>query len=101
MSRQTLNRDAFKKRISVLAVSVPAENASLFLKSQELKGYAGGFACPYHWLTAGTCRSIINLPKTKSVVHDPSTPDKKLVLFRVPEFGQLLWCCSPLMWYID
>ena len=34
----SLDCDAFKKRISVLAVSVPAEKASLFLKSQELKG---------------------------------------------------------------
>lgn len=38
MAQLTLNRDAFKKRISVLAVSVPPEKASLFLKSQELKG---------------------------------------------------------------
>jgi hypothetical protein len=38
MAQQTLNRDAFKKRISVLAVSVPVEKASLFLKSQELRG---------------------------------------------------------------
>ena len=40
-------------------------------------------------LIAGERRSIINLPKTKSVVRDPSSPDKRLVLFRVPEFGQL------------
>jgi hypothetical protein len=38
MARQALDRDAFKKRVSVLAVSVPPEKASLFLKSQELKG---------------------------------------------------------------
>ena len=45
-------------------------------------------------LIAGGHRSIINLPKTKSVVHDPSSPDKRLVLFRVPEFGQLSFRAS-------
>ncbi|KAF9650538.1 hypothetical protein BDM02DRAFT_3154834 [Thelephora ganbajun] len=74
MAQQTLNRDAFNKRASVLAVSIPAEKVSLFLKSQELKG------------------SIINIPKTKSVVRDPSSPDKRLVLFRVPELADL---CEP------
>ena len=42
MAQQTLNRDAFKKRISVLAASVPADKASLFLKSQELRGCVSG-----------------------------------------------------------
>lgn len=46
MYRQTLDPDAFKKRISVLAVSVPAEKASLFIKSQELKGYARELLAP-------------------------------------------------------
>jgi len=90
MARQTLNRDAFKKRISVLAVSVPAEKASLFLKSQELKGCVWKIAGFHSCLIPGPRRSIINIPRTKSVVHDPSNPDKRLVLFRVPEFGQFL-----------
>jgi hypothetical protein len=90
MAQQTLNRDAFKKRISVLAVFVPAEKALLFLKSQELKGWVLGSPGVRHWLIAGPCRSIINIPKTKSIVHDPSNPDKRMVLFRVPEFCQFL-----------
>jgi len=92
MARQTLNRDAFKKRISVLAISVPAEKASRILKSQELRGYVRTTA-GFHSVLTGLRRSIINVPKTKSVIHDPSNPDKRLVLFRVPEFGQFLWCC--------
>ena len=48
------------------------------------------FTSLYRWLIMGTCRSIINIPKTKSVVQDPSSPDNRLVLFRVPEF-----CLSP------
>lgn len=94
MARQTLNRDAFKKRISVLAVSVPAEKASRFLKSQELRGYVRTTA-GFHNVLTGLRRSIIDVPKTKSVIRDPSNPDKRLVLFRVPEFGQFLWCCVP------
>lgn len=47
MAQQALSRDAFKKRISVLAVSVPPEKASLFLKSQELKGCVRRFDCLY------------------------------------------------------
>ena len=54
-----------------------------------------GVMTPHNWLTARTYRSIVNLPKTKSVISDPSSPDKKLVLFRVPEFGQFMRCCSP------
>ena len=38
MAQLTLNRDAFNKRVPVLAISVPPERASFFLKSQELKG---------------------------------------------------------------
>ena len=90
MAQQTLDRDAFKRRISVLAVQVPAEKASLFLKSRELKEYVRGLFGLHNRLTVGTCRSIINIPKTKSIVPDPSSPDKRLVLFRVPEFGQFL-----------
>lgn len=91
MSQRTLDRDAFKKQISVLAVSVPAEKASSLLKSQELKGCARGLFAPHSLLTTGTCRSIINIPKTKSVVQDPSSPDMRLVLFRVADFGQFHW----------
>jgi len=92
MAQQALNRDAFKRRISVLAASVPVEKASLFLKSQELKGCVRGICGLCSCLIVGTSRSIINIPKTKSIVHDPSSPDKRLVLFRFPEFGQFLRC---------
>ena len=90
MAQRTLNRDAFKKQISVLAVSVPAEKASLFIKSHELRGCVLRDSGFYSWLIPRPHRSIINIPKTRSVVHDPSNPDKRLVLFRVPEFGQFL-----------
>ena len=91
MAQQSLDRSAFKKRITVLAASVPAEKASFFLKSQELKGSVASVRLPSRRLTTGTCRSIINIPKTKSIVQDPSNPQKRLVLFRVPEFGQFLF----------
>jgi len=54
MSQQTLDRDAFKKRIPVLAVSTPAENASFFLKSQELKGFVLRVVRLRNWLTTVT-----------------------------------------------
>ena len=77
-----------KKRISVLAVSVPAEKASLFLGSQELPGgrvfgeIAGFHSCLTSNPWTPLRMSIINVPKTTSIVHDPSNPDKRLVPFR-------------------
>ena len=47
----------------------------------DLLTFTGGLTTPAY-------RSIINMPKTKSVVQDPSNPDRKLVLFRVSEFGR-------------
>ena len=89
MAQQTLNRDAFRKRISVLAVPVPAEKSSFFIKSPELKGcICPVFGHRHDWLITSDCSSILNLPKMKSVVPDPSDPQGRLVLFRVPEFGR-------------
>jgi hypothetical protein len=88
MAQQTLDRGAFKKQITVLAASVPVEKSSLFLKSQELKGCETRVRLYLQPAYHGAYRSIINIPKTKSIVQDPSDPQKRLLLFRVSEFGQ-------------
>lgn len=70
---------------------MPAEKASSFLKSQELKGSVASVRQPSRRLTTVTYRSIINIPKTRRIVQDPSDPQRRLVLFRVPEFGLFLF----------
>jgi hypothetical protein len=53
----------------------------------------GKYPFIHRLLITSVRRSVINIPKTRSVVQDPSNPDKRLVLLRVPEFGLFL---SPL-----
>ncbi|EPQ60251.1 hypothetical protein GLOTRDRAFT_102061 [Gloeophyllum trabeum ATCC 11539] len=70
--KDTLDKSVFRKTLPVLAARVPSPKAGLFLKSEALR------------------RSIINLPKIRSVVPDPSdSKDTRLVLFRVSENADL------------
>ncbi|KAF9567773.1 hypothetical protein CPC08DRAFT_626229 [Agrocybe pediades] len=66
--RDRLDKDAFKKTLSVLGARVPPERTRVLLKANELKNY------------------LMDLPKIRSVVSDPSQPDgDRLVLLRVSD----------------
>ncbi|KAH7910443.1 Met-10+ like-protein-domain-containing protein [Hygrophoropsis aurantiaca] len=63
-----LDRDVFQKTIPVLAARIPASKTGSVLKSEAMK------------------RSIIDLPKVRSVVPDPVDPQTgRLLLLRVSE----------------
>ncbi|TFK56856.1 hypothetical protein OE88DRAFT_1709346 [Heliocybe sulcata] len=66
----SLDRSVFHKSLPVLAARVPSPKAGILLKSEALK------------------RCIIDLPKIKSVLSDPTgAKDTRLVLFRVAQEG--------------
>ncbi|KAF9469806.1 Met-10+ like-protein-domain-containing protein [Collybia nuda] len=68
----TLNKDAFNKSIEVLAARITPARTGSVLKAEALK------------------RSIMDLPKIRSVVVDPSDPDgDRLVLLRVSKEAEL------------
>ncbi|PPQ79404.1 hypothetical protein CVT25_002674 [Psilocybe cyanescens] len=61
-----LDREAFRKKLSVLGARVPPERTRVLLKANELK----------------SC--LMDLPKIRTVVSDPSQPDgDRLVLLRM------------------
>ncbi|EGO00870.1 hypothetical protein SERLA73DRAFT_121278 [Serpula lacrymans var. lacrymans S7.3] len=67
-----LDKDAFRKTITVLAARVPPSKTGSVLKSQAMRGF------------------LMDLPKIRSVVYDPSHPDgDRLVLLRVSEEAAL------------
>ncbi|GJJ13231.1 hypothetical protein Clacol_007482 [Clathrus columnatus] len=56
------NRNFFRKDIPLLAVRVSAPKAGIFLKTPVLKGF------------------LLHIPKVKTVVHNESNPQERLVL---------------------
>ncbi|KAF9225543.1 hypothetical protein BS17DRAFT_873360 [Gyrodon lividus] len=70
--KDSLDRTAFRKSLSILGVRVPASKTTTILKSEQLKRY------------------IIDLPKIRSVVWDPSGgKDCRLILLKVTEEAAL------------
>ncbi|KAG9314128.1 Met-10+ like-protein-domain-containing protein [Chiua virens] len=70
--KDSLDRDAFHKSLQVLGVRVPASKTASVLRSEVLKKY------------------IIDLPKIKSVIWDPSgVQDRRVVLLKVQEEAAL------------
>ncbi|KAG1757249.1 Met-10+ like-protein-domain-containing protein [Suillus lakei] len=67
----TLDRDAFKKTIPVLAARVPASKTGSLLKSDVMK------------------KSLMDLPKVRSVLRDPRDDLDRLVLLNVSEDASL------------
>ncbi|KAF8560111.1 hypothetical protein OG21DRAFT_1492514 [Imleria badia] len=66
--RESLDRNAFRTSLHVLGVRVPANKTTSILRSELLKRY------------------IIDLPKIKSVVWDPSgNQDRRIILLKVKE----------------
>lgn len=71
-SKGTLDKSAFRKSLDVLAAKVPAAQTGILLKADPLK------------------RSIMDLPKVRSVVVDPSDPvGSRLILLRVSKEAEL------------
>ncbi|KAK0466351.1 Met-10+ like-protein-domain-containing protein [Desarmillaria tabescens] len=71
-SLHPLDKDAFRKRISVLALRVPPNKTNSIIKSTALR------------------RFLVGAPKLSPVVKDPSNPDgDRLVLLRITEKAQL------------
>ncbi|KAF8346952.1 S-adenosyl-L-methionine-dependent methyltransferase [Amanita rubescens] len=71
--KDNLDRDAFRKSIPVLAVRVPPTKTAFVLKAQPMK------------------RVLMDLPKIRTVVPDPSDPDgDRLVLLGVANEADLL-----------
>ncbi|KAI0046610.1 hypothetical protein FA95DRAFT_1582974 [Auriscalpium vulgare] len=73
---ESLDRTAFRRTIPVLAARVPAAETTALLKADALR------------------RSIINLPKVRSVVGE-HTDARKLVLLRVQREVPELTVCKP------
>ncbi|KIK87033.1 hypothetical protein PAXRUDRAFT_831869 [Paxillus rubicundulus Ve08.2h10] len=70
--KDSLDRTAFHKSLRVLGVCVPATRTTTILKSEPLKRY------------------IIDLPKIRSVIWDPSgEKDRRVVLLKVTEEAAL------------
>ncbi|KAJ8593255.1 hypothetical protein M405DRAFT_731817 [Rhizopogon salebrosus TDB-379] len=67
----TLDRDAFKKTILVLAARVPAAKTGYLLNSEVMR------------------KSLMDLPKLRSVLRDPHDDHARLVLLNVPEDAAL------------
>ncbi|KAG2155495.1 Met-10+ like-protein-domain-containing protein [Suillus clintonianus] len=67
----TLDRDAFKKTIPVLAARVPASKTGSLLKSDVMK------------------KSLMDLPKVRSVLRDPHDDLERLILLNVSEDAAL------------
>jgi tRNA (guanine37-N1)-methyltransferase len=65
----TLQRDVFKRTIPVLAARVPASKTGFLLKSDVMK------------------KSLMDLPKVRSVLRDPHDDLGRLVLLNVSEHG--------------
>ncbi|KAF8640691.1 hypothetical protein AX17_000347 [Amanita inopinata Kibby_2008] len=71
--RDRLDRSAFQKTLSVLAARVPPKKTGNLLKAPPMK------------------RALMDLPKIRTVVPDPSNPDgDRLVLLRVANEADLL-----------
>ncbi|KAF5385376.1 hypothetical protein D9615_001220 [Tricholomella constricta] len=71
-SLSTFNRDVFTKQFDILAVRAPAAKTGRILKAPEMK------------------RSLMDLPKIRSVDVDPSDPqNNRLVLLRVSDKAEL------------
>ncbi|PPQ66369.1 hypothetical protein CVT26_011088 [Gymnopilus dilepis] len=70
--RDRLDKDAFKKKLTVLGARVAPEKTRVLLKANELK------------------EALMDLPKIRTVVSDPSQPDgDRLVLLRMSEKSDL------------
>ncbi|KAL0951633.1 hypothetical protein HGRIS_008313 [Hohenbuehelia grisea] len=67
-----LDQTVFQKTVPVLAARVPASKTGLILKSDQMK------------------KSLMNLPKVRSVVQDPADPNgARLLLLRVSDEADL------------
>ncbi|TFY72402.1 hypothetical protein EVG20_g571 [Dentipellis fragilis] len=69
--KETLDRSAFRRSIPILAARVLPAQTGLMLKAEAMK------------------RSIMNLPKVRSVVSDPADSNDRLVLLRVQHEADL------------
>ena len=81
----TLDRDAFKKTVPVLAARVPAAKTGFLLKSDVLKKYVTPAFQGLHLIIFR--RSLMDLPKLRSVLRDPHDDHARLVLLNVSEDG--------------
>jgi tRNA (guanine37-N1)-methyltransferase len=83
----TLEKSAFQKSLQVLAAQFPAAQTNIMLKAVPLKWYRRSHRSKSFdplFLT----RSIMDLPKVRSVVVDPSDPlGGRLILLRVSTEG--------------
>ncbi|KAK2461421.1 hypothetical protein APHAL10511_005884 [Amanita phalloides] len=70
--RDNLDRDAFRRSIPILAVSVPPDKVASMLKSKPIK------------------KALLDWPRIRTVVPNPSHPDgDRLVLLKVSDRGDL------------
>jgi tRNA (guanine37-N1)-methyltransferase len=85
-----LDRGAFRKSVTILAARVPATKVGLVLKSETMRRSSDPEFCR----TTHLCflnRSLMNLPKIRNVVANPSDPDgDRLVLLRVSDEGTIV-----------
>lgn len=101
--KDSLDRDAFHTSLQVLGVRVPANKTTGILKSEHLKKCVAFVQTHIHWCIPFS-RFIIDLPRIKSVVGDPSGgQNRKVVLLKVGEEGasrnsvhKPLLNCSPV-----
>jgi tRNA (guanine37-N1)-methyltransferase len=83
----TLDKSVFRKSLDVLAAKVPAAQTGIMLKAGPLKRYLQSYLSRTSNLSVYP-RSIMDLPKVRSVVVDPSDPiGGRLILFRVSNEG--------------
>lgn len=79
-----LQRDAFKKTIPILAAKVSASKTGSLLKSDIMKKYV---TSAVQIISNILRRSLMNLPKVRSVLRDPHDDLERLVLLNVSEDG--------------
>ena len=89
--KDTLDRNAFHTSLQVLGLRVPANKTASILKSEYLKRCVTSMIICTRLMynrRAPLSRYIIDLPKIKNVVWDPSgEQDRRVVLLKVKEEG--------------
>jgi tRNA (guanine37-N1)-methyltransferase len=84
----SLDVNAFRKSIPILAVRIPAVKTALVLKSASMKRFSRIRLYSYLEVMMKLLRFLLDLPKFRSVVRDSSDSDgDRLVLLRVSDEG--------------
>ena len=82
-----LDKDAFRKVLPVLAAKIAPEKAGVLLKAPVLRRYVLESPSGHASLTSSgdCCRSLIDVPKVKSVARGPG--QERLVLLKYSDQG--------------